>query len=357
MKTVVLTGSQGFIGGYLCRELLGMGYRVIGYDNFSKYGRVKREHDSHENFVLVEMDLSKDTPDFFDYDPEYVIACAAMIGGISYFHKYAYDLLSTNERILSNTFDATIDMWKEPLRKLKKIVVISSSMVFEGADEAYKHLFEASEFWPPWPTPEGAEKVFCPPNSTYGFQKLASEYFCKGAWQQYKLPYTIVRPFNCVGLGEDEAIGEEEVYSGNVKLRMSHVLPDLVNKVLSGQNPLHILGDGNQIRCYTHGKDIAKGIRLAMENPLLNEDYNLSSARQTTVLQLAKMVWHRIYGDKPFSWTSDKPFKCDVQKRVPCVSKAKDLLNFETEVTLEESVDEIVASMIKERENHEDNCS
>jgi len=357
MKTVALTGSQGFIGGYLCRDLLARGYRVIGYDNFSKYGRVKREHDSHENFRLVELDLSKETPDFSTHNPDYVIACAAMIGGISYFHKYAYDLLSTNERILSNTFDASIELWKDKWMKIKKVVVISSSMVFEGADEAWKHLFEASEFWPPWPTPEGAEKVFGPPNSTYGFQKLASEYFCKGAWQQYGLPFTIVRPFNCVGLGEDEAVGEEEIYSGNVKLRMSHVLPDLVNKVLSGQNPLHILGDGSQIRCYTHGKDIARGIRLAMENPLQNEDFNLSSPRQTSVLELAKMVWTRINGELPFRYVSDKPFECDVQKRVPLVNKARDMLGFETEITLEESVDEIVASMLEEKERHEDNCS
>ena len=50
-----------------------------------------------------------------------------------------------------------------------------------------------------FPTPEGAQLTSPPPISTYGFQKLASEYFAKGAWEQYQLPYTIVRPFNCVG--------------------------------------------------------------------------------------------------------------------------------------------------------------
>ena len=49
-----------------------------------------------------------------------------------------------------------------------------------------------------FPTPEGAQLTSPPPISTYGFQKLASEYFAKGAWEQYQLPYTIVRPFNCV---------------------------------------------------------------------------------------------------------------------------------------------------------------
>ena len=117
-----------------------------------------------------------------------------------------------------------------------------------------------------FPTPEGAQLTSPPPISTYGFQKLASEYFARGAWEQYQLPYTIVRPFNCVGIGERRALRDTDVMSGNVKLALSHVVPDLVLKVLKGQDPLHILGDGNQVRHYTYGGDLARGIRLAMES-------------------------------------------------------------------------------------------
>ena len=100
-----------------------------------------------------------------------------------------------------------------------------------------------------------------PPRSSYGFQKLAVEYFAHAAHDQYGLPYTLVRPFNCVGVGEARALGEVEVLSGNVKLAMSHVVPDLVQKVCKGQDPLHILGDGSQIRHYTYGGDLASGHR------------------------------------------------------------------------------------------------
>ena len=118
-----------------------------------------------------------------------------------------------------------------------------------------------------------------PPLSSYGFQKLAVEYFAQAAWDQYQLPYTIVRPFNCVGIGESRALGDEEIMSGNVKLAMSHVVPDLVQKVLKGQDPLHILGTGEQVRHYTYGGDLARGIVTAMEHPAaLNEDFNLSTA-------------------------------------------------------------------------------
>ena len=118
-----------------------------------------------------------------------------------------------------------------------------------------------------FPSPEGHERQCPPPSSTYGFQKLACEYFAQGAWQQYQLPYTICRPFNCVGIGERRALGDKEIPSGNIKLAMSHVVPDLVQKVLKGQDPLHILGDGDQVRCYTYGGDLARGILTAHVPP------------------------------------------------------------------------------------------
>ena len=71
---------------------------------------------------------------------------------------------------------------------------------------------------------------------------------------------------------------DKEILSGNVRLAMSHVVPDLVQKVLKGQDPLHILGDGGQVRHYTYGGDLARGIRLCVEHPAaLNEDFNLST--------------------------------------------------------------------------------
>jgi len=354
MKTVIVTGSQGFIGSFLCQELLSKGYRVIGYDDYSKYGYVKQPYDNHPNFMIIQMDLSKQVPHFAYWEPDYIIAGAAMIGGISYFHKYAYSLLAANERITANTFDAAINAFKEPEAKLNRIVVISSSMIFEGADDYYDNNFAASHFDMEgiWPTKEEFLKKFPPPRSTYGFQKLATEYFAKGAKEQYGLPYTIVRPFNCVGTGEGEAIGEAEVMSGNVKLMMSHVLPDLINKCLKGQDPLHILGDGSQVRCYTHGKDIARGIVLAMESEHgLNNDFNISTDIPTNVLGLAEQVWEHINPEKPFRWISDEPYEYDVQKRIPNTSKAKELLGFGACITLQQTIKEVTEWIRKQNES------
>ena len=124
---------------------------------------------------------------------------------------------------------------------------------------------------------------------------------------------------------------------------MSHVVPDLVAKVLKGQDPLHILGEGNQVRHYTYGGDLAHGIRLAMESPkAVNNDFNLSTAQSTTVLELAETIWRKLNGDRPFKYVTDKPFEHDVQMRVPDVGKAREVLGFEASTTLDQMLDEVV---------------
>jgi UDP-glucose 4-epimerase len=326
---VLVTGAAGFINGYLVPELLDAGHEVIGVDDFSKYGPTRHSYDDHPRYRLVEGD-AKDLPLLRELirGCDQVVAAAAMIGGISYFHEFAYDLLAENERILAATFDAAIESHRRG--ELERIVVLSSSMVYESTTV--------------FPTPEGAQLTSPPPVSTYGFQKLASEYFAMGAWQQHRLPYTILRPFNCVGIGERRAVRDTDVMSGNVKLALSHVVPDLVLKVLRGQDPLHLLGDGTQVRCYTYGGDLARGIRLAMESAAaVNDDFNLSTATSTTVLELAELIWRKVHGDaRPFAWVSDPPFEHDVQHRVPDVRKARDVLGFQATTSLAEMLDEVV---------------
>ena len=329
-KKVVVTGSAGFIGGYIVEELLRQGYRVVGVDNYSKYGKVKKSYDDHPDYELIVGDVQDvELMTRVLSDADHFIAGAALIGGISYFHTYAYDLLAQNERIIASSVDAAIAA-KRGGAPLEKVTYMSSSMVFESTDR--------------WPSKEGDERIVPPPLSSYGFQKLAVEYFARAAWDQYELPYTIVRPFNCVGIGESRALGDVEIDSGKVKLAMSHVVPDLVQKVLKGQDPLHILGTGEQVRHYTYGGDLARGIVLTLDHPAaLNEDFNISTAAGHTVTELAEVIWRKIKGpDVPLRLVHDEAFEYDVQKRVPDVTKAKEVLGFEATTSLEEMLDEVI---------------
>ena len=329
MKKVVVTGSAGFIGGYIVEELLEKGYEVVGVDNYSKYGPVKKSYDDNPHYKLIVGDV-RDVELMTKAleGANHFIAGAALIGGISYFHTYAYDLIAQNERIIASSVDAAIEAHKAG--DLEKVTYMSSSMVFESTDR--------------WPSKEGDERLVPPPLSSYGFQKLAVEYFARAAWDQYKLPYTILRPFNCVGIGESRALGDVEIDSGNVKLAMSHVVPDLVQKVFKGQNPLHILGAGDQVRHYTYGGDLARGIVLSLDHPAaVNNDFNISTPNGHTVKQLAEVIWRKIKGpDVPLALVSDEGFEYDVQRRVPDTTKARDVLGFEATTTLEDMLDEVI---------------
>src|SRR5207245_3181798 len=141
-------------------HLLERGYDVVGIDNYSKYGKVHKSYDEHPRYHFVEgdvrdVDLVRDLLD----GCEHFIAGAALIGGISYFHAYAYDLLATNERIIAASCDAAIKARAEG--RLRKVTYLSSSMLFESADQ--------------WPSYEGPRREIQPPVSSSGFTKLAVE--------------------------------------------------------------------------------------------------------------------------------------------------------------------------------------
>lgn len=331
MEKVLVTGSEGFIGGYIVKQLLDKGYEVVGIDNLSKYGKVIRNHSNNKRYKLHIGDV-KDKTQFYNLlkDCDYLIAGAAMIGGISYFHDFAYDLLSENEKIISVTTDTAIECQNN--HKLKRTIFLSSSMVFESTDR--------------FPTKEEDLFLIPPPESSYGFQKLSVEYFARAANLQYGLEYSIARPFNCVGVGEIKSINSTEA-SNEKKLTLSHVVPDLITKALEGNDHIEILGQGNQIRHYTYGEDLAEGIVSLLKHPnAKNNDFNLSTDESTSVIELAELIWKKTRDDK-FRVKHIEAFKYDVQKRIPSTKKAKDLLGFEAKTSLNDMLD-IVIPWIKD---------
>ena len=205
-----------------------------------------------------------------------------MIGGISYFHEFAYDLLAENERILASTFDAAIAAHRDG--HLERIIVVSSSMVYESATV--------------FPTPEGAQlharRRRSRPTASRSSPRSTSPRAPGSSTSSRTRSSARSTASGSASAGRSAT---RDIMCGNVKLALSHVVPDLVLKVLKGQDPLHILGDGNQVRHYTYGGDLAHGIRLAMESPTaVNEDFNLSTAASTTVLELAELIWRKIHG-------------------------------------------------------------
>jgi nucleoside-diphosphate-sugar epimerase len=332
---ILWTGDRGFIAGYAIQKLIDRGYKVVGIDNDWKYCAVERTFDFHPNYSHYRGD-AKDVESLshilFDHQIDVFVMGAAIIGGISMFNSEAYSLLAENERLNASAFDAAI--YAHASGNLKHVVAISSSMVYETATR--------------FPSQEGDEFQIPPPITTYGFQKLAVEYFCRGAWQQHKLPYKIVLPFNCVGTGEIRAKNDKEIMSGNIKLAMSHVVPDLINKIYKGQHPLHVLGTGEQVRHYTYADDIAEGILKIIESDkAMFESFNISTPEGIQVKDLAFIIKKKICSYlhrefEPLEIVLDPGYEHDVQNRVPDTTKAKVYLGFEAKTSLDGALDILI---------------
>ena len=305
----LVTGGAGFIGSEIVRQLLDSGYTTRVADDLSK----KDTHiDERTEFVRVDLTDFKKTQQVFR-GIDICINAAAKIGGIGYFHKFPATILSENNKIYSSTFEAAV------ANNLKRIVFISSSMVFESTSE--------------FPSKEEDITKIPPPVTAYGFSKLTGEWYCKAFWDQYKLPYSICRPFNAYGINEFP-----EAEPG-----FAHVIPDLVRKILSGQYPLELLGDGQQTRCFTHVSDVAGGIiAVALNLKGQNQDFNIGNHEEITMLELAKKIWEVMKIKKPLKVKFVKGFKYDIKRRVPNITKVKKMINWQPQVKFEKGLSELV---------------
>jgi nucleoside-diphosphate-sugar epimerase len=194
-------------------------------------------------------------------------------------------------------------------------------MVFERATE--------------YPTTE--EHIWtCPvPRSAYGFSKLQGEVHVRAADDEVGLPWTICRPFNAT----DRARCLR-------RAGIAHMVPDVIRKVLTLPEgaPLPIFGDGTQTRTITHINDIADGIVTAMGAPAaLREHFNISAGREMTVAEIAEVIWAACGRDVRDMRLAHLPtYEVDVVRRWPDVEKARRLLGWEAQISVEQGLADTV---------------
>ena len=306
MSRVLVTGGAGTIGAAVVRRLLSdPAYEVRVSDQRVAPQWMREGCEVHTGDLRdLEQALTATR------GCEQVIHLAAIVGGIANFHRLPHTLTEVNNALYNAVVRAALDIG------VARFVYVSSSMVFERAQ-----LF---------PTPEDYLPDCPVPVSAYGFSKLTGEVYCRAAHEEHGLPFTICRPFNAYGPGE----------MPDAEPGIAHAVPDLINKVLSGQRPLEIFGSGEQTRTLTHIDDIADGIVTAMSAPAgLNEDFNISASRELTVAEIAKIIWVACGEDPGELELRHMPtFAVDVPRRWPSVEKAAEMLGWRARIEVEDGV-------------------
>lgn len=310
---ILVCGSEGSLMQATIAYLLKDGHEVIGVDSFFRYGKEEKER----QYQFIEGDLCDSrVVEKACRNVDAIIQAAARIFGVSGFHKYPADILSHDVVLHRNVLQKAVCLG------IAKVVFISSSMVYERATRV--------------PSSEDDVDNMLVPLTDYGLSKLTNERLSKAFYQQYGLKYTIWRPFNVITPYER---GEKEP-------GISHVFADFIRKiVINKQNPMDIIGDGEQLRCFTWIEDVASGIsRFSFDHRTDCETFNLGNPEPITMRELALEI-HRIaketgvlHNDNELTFQYVPGFDDDVRVRIPSIEKAERALGWHPKVKLKDAL-------------------
>jgi UDP-glucose 4-epimerase len=303
-------------------RLLERGHYVRGIDNYMRYGR----DSPPDGIEFLEGDLTDpDTVHRALQGVDGVIQAAAQIYGVAGFHRYPADILQ-RDTLLHGL------ILREALAgSVQRVVYISSSMVYERT-EAIARERDVADM-----------RV---PLTDYGLSKLMGERLSKAFAVQYGLHYTIWRPFNIIGLQESAAGYEPGV---------CHVFADFIQRiVIERQNPMLILGSGQQIRCFTWIEDVAAAIAdHSFATSSLDEDFNLGNPQPVRMTELAERIYvfyHQIASRspaRPLEFEHGPTFADDVQVRIPDVTKAREVLGWQARVDLDDMLRRCIEAALR----------
>lgn len=320
---VLVCGSEGRLMSSVIPHLVAAGNEVTGVDTCEKWGYRAARRD----YRFVTGDCSNpETIRPLLKGTEGVIQATATLAGVVGFHRRAADILTNDLAAHGNVLRLSVSAG------VRRVVYISSSMVYEQC--TLQPLAEDSE---------GSRL----PQTDYGLSKLVGERMSKAYWNQYGLSFTIWRPFNIIDPGE----------AGSDDPGVSHVFADFIHRLIARQqNPLDILGDGEQVRSFAHIREISQAIaQFSFAPATRNQTYNLGNPEATTMKSLAEKIFTKACQRKMIRRQGPLEFKflpvveTDVRQRIGDFTKAGRELGWKAQINLDRSIDDCLDAYVAQQ--------
>ena len=304
-------------------HLLAAGHEVIGVDNEARHGQTGR--DRAYEFVRGDLCKSGFVDEVID-GADAVIQAAAQIYGVAGFHAHGADILARDTQLQIHLLRSAAE------RHIQRFVYVSSSMVYERSETV--------------PTREDQVDEMKAPLTDYGLSKLMGERLTKAFARDYGVPYVVWRPFNIITPFE-----RAEDVPG-----FAHVFADFLERiVIDRQNPLEVLGDGQQVRCFTWIDDVASAIaRFSFDDRTIDREINIGNPEPVTMLELADRIFAKaqakgaIPAGETLRFTHRPSFADDVRTRIPDIELAQQLLGWAPALRLEESLDRFIDQLLSD---------
>ena len=310
---IVVTGSEGSLMQSVIPRLLNDGHTVVGIDNLYRYG--KKSERAGIDYKFIQQDLiNRDRVFEITQGADAIIHAAAKLYGVLGLLDHRADILGDDTAICGNILQACV------VNNIDHIVYMSSSMVYDSCvQDVNIPLIETMT-------------DSCPlPKTDYGLSKLVCERMLEAFRQQYGINYTVWRPFNIVSPHE-QAMTE---------IGFSHVLPDFINNIMIQKlNPLPIIGNGEQIRCFTWIDDVANIIvQHSFGDQAKNQIFNVCNVEPIRMKDIARLVYEFTTGNPDdLEFCTSTNYVHDVKIRIPTIDKLQSVLGPFTFINTKESV-------------------
>ncbi len=304
---VIVTGGAGFLGSNLCKKLLERGDQVLCIDNLITGSKDNlKELGNNPNFKFLEIDVSKPLPEGLEADQVYHMASPASpnMSSPKSYHALAFETMLVN----------TTGTWNLAQLASK----IGAKFLFGSTSEVYGDPLEH-----PQKESYRGNVSTIGPRSVYDEAKRFGETIVSAFVRSKNLDGRIIRIFNTYGPGMAADDGR--------------VITEFVREALSNM-PLSIFGDGTQTRSFCYVSDLIDGIIKAMETEgTKGEVFNIGNPDEFTVLELAEKIKRITNSSSEIVKTQDLP-EDDPLQRKPDITKAKNKLNWEPKIGLDEGL-------------------